>query len=158
MNEVRIQTRTPSVESDGRIARSGAREATSYQCLVVSYSLDLREMLSNAANDTGWDTVVCADSQNALAAFRRTHFQMGFVDLNSRSDSSELRHLCQQLMATDRFLLAICGRENDHEEEIWARQLGVWLYLPGVGLEHGEEVGALCEQAHLIQALRAGST
>ena len=153
MNEVRIQTRTPSVESDGRTCRPGSGDVTTSQCLIVSYSRDFREMLSNAANDTGWDTVVCADSQNALAAFRRTHFQVGFVDLTSSSEVTEFRELCQQLVVADKFLLAICGRESDREEEIWARQLGVWLYLPGVGLEHADEIGALCEQAHIIKAI-----
>ncbi|MCA9198508.1 MAG: hypothetical protein KDA87_13265 [Planctomycetales bacterium] len=155
MNEVRTQTRPPSVQADGRPTESHAGEVTTHQCLVVSFSHDLREMISNAANDTGWDTVVCSDIQNALAAFRRTNFQIGFVDLNSDTNSDELRQLCQQLVTEEKFLLAVCGHENDCSEEIWARQLGVWLYLPGVELEHAADIGALCEQAHVILAAEA---
>ncbi len=28
-------------------------------------------------------------------------------------------------------LMVVCGAEDDREEEQWARQLGVWAYLPG---------------------------
>ncbi len=29
-------------------------------------------------------------------------------------------------------LLVVCGSEDSVEEELWARQLGAWVYLPGV--------------------------
>jgi hypothetical protein len=29
-------------------------------------------------------------------------------------------------------LLVVCGSEDSVDEEMWARQLGAWVYLPGV--------------------------
>lgn len=47
-------------------------------------------------------------------------------------------------------LLAVCGHEGDPQEETWARQLGVWLYLPGVSIDHVDEISVMCEQAQVI--------
>ena len=29
-------------------------------------------------------------------------------------------------------LLVVCGSDDSVDEELWARQLGAWVYLPGV--------------------------
>ena len=56
----------------------------------------------------------------------------------------------ETLAAMPGMLLAICGHEADPQEEIWARQLGVWLYLPGLSTQHVGEISVLCEQAQLM--------
>ena len=96
----------------------------------------------------GWDTVVFSDAENALTEFHRARFQLAFVDLDGFDATPEdsFRDLCQQLAAAGgNLLLAVCGREGDGLEEIWARQLGVWLYLPGV--TEGGGVAELCDEA-----------
>lgn len=126
------------------------------QCLVVSTSQPMRELLSQSANVAGWDTVVCADHQNGLAAYNQTRFQMALIDLTGPATATRgLRDLCQTLASRPKMLLAVCGSATDPSEEIWARQLGVWLYLPGVALEHAEELAAICEQAQLVAGLSA---
>ncbi len=50
-------------------------------------------------------------------------------------------------MPEDRCWL-ICGAENDVKQEIWARQLGAWLYLPGVAV--AEAMALLSEQARYL--------
>jgi hypothetical protein len=42
----------------------------------------------------------------------------------------------------------ICGNEGRPQEEIWARQLGAWLYLPGV--VESDDVAMLCGEARQI--------
>ena len=32
-------------------------------------------------------------------------------------------------------LTVVCGRTNDTQEEIWAREQAAWMYLPGVAPE-----------------------
>ncbi|MCA9212976.1 MAG: hypothetical protein KDB27_07925 [Planctomycetales bacterium] len=125
------------------------------QCLVVSQSESMRELLSKSANVAGWDTVVCMDHENGLAAFNRTRFKLAFIDLTGTNAPSELRDLCHTLASQPNCLVAICGSAMNSEEEIWARQVGVWLYLPGVALEHAEELAAICEQAQLVSGLSA---
>ena len=53
---------------------------------------------------------------------------------------------CSQSMPG--LLLVICGHEGEVEEEIWARQLGVWLYVPGLSNAPAEDLSLLCQQAY----------
>jgi len=120
-----------------------------YRCLVVSASQTRREQLSDAAADGGWDSMVFEDAENALTEFRRSTFQLVFVDLDSfgAAPENEYRDMCQQFAAENsNVLLAICGHEGDALEEIWARQLGIWLYLSGVA-DECEGIAELCGEA-----------
>lgn len=151
-----LQTRTQSVAGQVQKRRSAATDVQTRhgQCLVVSGSRDRREMFNRASSQAGWDTVVCADQQNALAAVRRTRFQLALVDLDHYGDTpAGFRDLAQTLSTTPGMLLVICGRELQPDEEIWARQLGVWLYLPGVSLQHGDELAELCQAAQQVVEL-----
>ena len=155
MSDLEIQHRV----SVGRAGASNTTTKTNIcQCLVVSAVQAKRDMLSNSANRAGWDAVVCSDHENALEAFNKIRFYMAFVDLDKfGSTPPGFRELCETLATQKNLLLTICGSESDSQEEIWARQLGVWLYLPGVTLEHSEELAAICEQAQLVAGLPTGS-
>lgn len=151
MGILKTQSRSPVGDVSGQQARSAPTRTTAAHCLVASAVQARRELLSDAATHAGWDTVVCADAQNATAAARRTKFQMAWIDLDHHGQtSSGFRELCHTLAATPSMLLAVCGHESDPQEEIWARQLGVWLYLPGVSIDHVDEISLLCEQAQQI--------
>ncbi len=67
------------------------------QCLVMSTALERRELFSQAATDAGWDTILCADPQNALAVVRRFRFQMAWIDLDHHGASGDARELCELL-------------------------------------------------------------
>ena len=126
-------------------------ETTVFQCLVLSASQSRREMLTEGATQGGWDTIVCADATNARSEIRQTKFRLALVDLEGYGDRTPdgFKDLCEQLSAEgDGLLLAACGHQGDVKEEIWARQLGVWLFLPGV--TDSEDVSLLCEEAHTI--------
>ena len=116
------------------------------QCLVASTSQTRRNLLSQAATDAGWDSVVCSAPDRAISVIQRESFQFAMVDLDDRGRASKARELVQTLIQdSKRILVGVCGHEADPDEEIWARQLGIWLYLPG--LTTTSEVSALCEQA-----------
>jgi len=126
-------------------------ETALLQCLVVSADQPRRQMLTQAATDAGWDTVVCADADNALAESQRSCFQLALIDMQGRSGPtpSGFREFCEHLTeSSGKQLLAVCGHEGDAKEEIWARQLGAWLYLPG--LTDGEEMSVLCGEARTV--------
>lgn len=127
------------------------------KCLVVSESVEVRSCLAVAAQSAGWATVVCPDGNTAVAAMERVRFQLAWVDLQAATAAVNgadrllmLRRLCESLSTQSGALLVICGHANDVAEEIWARQLGVWLYLPEVDIEELGELSYLCEQARLI--------
>jgi len=119
-------------------------------CLVVSSCPLRRAELRSAAQDAGWETMVCDDADSARLAVRRYRFQMAWVDTDSFDDAADGEEICQGLAWMDHVLLAVCGREGDVQEEIWARQLGVWLYLPGLPIGQGAEIQMLCEQGLLL--------
>ncbi len=133
------------VETKPSVQRHTA--TATFQCLVVSTSDPRREMLYRAAADGGWDVTACANVKSATRKVQRTFFHLSLVDLegDGRRAPSGFRELCKRLCSDGIPLLAVCGHEGNAEEEIWARQLGVWLYLPGV--ESGENVSALCGEA-----------
>jgi len=129
-------------------SRRGKESLTNvYQCLVVSESRQRRHLLMRAATDGGWDALVCSDAQSARAEANRTLVQMALVDLEGLGGVTPAgyRPFCESLTQSQKnLLLIVCGRGNDPEEEIWARQAGAWIYLPGVS--HGEQLSVLCEE------------
>jgi ActR/RegA family two-component response regulator len=131
----------------GVASRQGKAETGVLQCLVTSASQTRGNMLSKAAATAGWDTVQCTDPERAFAEFRRVMFQFALIDLNHQGQTPQgFRELLQTLAEdSSRILLGVCGHEADPAEEIWVRQLGIWLYLPGA--TNASEVSLLCEQA-----------
>lgn len=128
-------------------------EVGMYQCLISSASRARRNLLSKAARDAGWDSILCNfPEEEVCKQLEQTLLQFALVDLDHRGATpSGARNLVQNLIRTDPDLLVgVCGHEADPEEEIWARQLGVWLYLPGVTTS--SEMTLLFEQALQIVA------
>jgi len=117
------------------------------QCLIVSPSVARQQMLAAAAVQGGWDPVICPDAESALAAMGVVVMQLALVDLEG-TDPLTYRRLLEKLAINNGLLLVVCGNEGDAQEEIAVRQLGAWLYLPGVA--DGESVSMLCGEARQI--------
>lgn len=124
------------------------------QCLVVSAHPQRREALRQAAIEGGWLPVVFADADAAWDESRRTVMPLVVVDVHDAGDGSDggCRQLVEQLARESGRLLTVCGCESlGPQEEIWARQLGAWMVLPGVVDAHDlapvyEEAGKLIER------------
>ena len=121
-----------------------------YPCLVASVDPRRRDALASAASDQGWSPIVCADARNASSASRRMLLGLALVDMEKPDGGtpSEFRGLTEQLVNSQNLLVVVCGHEDDPREEIWARGLGAWLYLPGVG--DGPEVATVCQEAMVV--------
>ena len=52
------------------------------------------------------------------------------------------------MAANKGLLLAVCGKPDDTTGEVWSRQLGVWMYLPGV--DGRSDIALLCGEARNI--------
>ncbi len=130
-----------------RVKRTEQRTCA-FQCLVVSASEPRREMLLTPITDAGWDSLVCNDARSAWTALSRDTFQMSVVDLQGAAEAGEFGELCEQLATKRNMLLMICGNEGKATEEIWARQLGTWLYLPGVSVD--SDLRSLCSEGRSI--------
>jgi DNA-binding NtrC family response regulator len=120
------------------------------ECLIVSPDTHRRESLSRAAVENGWTTVVCGDADTARHRAGRIAVKLAIVDLErpSTAESAKLRQFTAELAQAGGPLLVVCGAEGDAKQEVWARQLGAWLYLPGVAVD--EAMAILSEQARFL--------
>jgi len=115
------------------VSRHNTKEAQ-LECLVVSPNRARSDQFQQAAALREWKATVCCDAVVAAQAARRVRFRLLIIDLEAVHDATPAgyRRLAESWAKTDDGLLVICGSDGDTVEEIWALQLGAWLYLPGV--------------------------
>jgi hypothetical protein len=102
----------------------------------------------------------CRAPSSLAAAWRAVGAECGlaFIDIARPLDGSvsEARALAETLALRQGVLLAVCGRPADSgnmpgggdDEECWARQMGAFVYLPGVGSDAG--ITLLVDEARRI--------
>ncbi len=132
-----------------------------FQCLVVAIDPQRCEVLARAAADGGWQSIACTDADAARSYLARMLVQLTVVDLENPGgpDPIGFRELIEEISQRQGLLLVMCGKPGDWREELWARQLGSWLYLTGVETDGLTlicgEARQVCEQ--LLQAHRPSS-
>jgi hypothetical protein len=150
MNDLQLSLPATLASPDAR--GTGARRAppTTHLCLVVSMSARRAQLWVRAAHEEQWATIVCNNADDAIRQSVRQRIELALVDLQSAPPPQErlLRKLVEQLAARSGPLLAVCGRPDDTLGEVWSRQLGVWMYLPGVDCE--SDIALLCSEARNI--------
>jgi len=139
--------------TSGMLPRSTRRTAM-LDCLVVSGDSARRRRFEAAVELAGWLECASPETSGEIRQAIDRDFQLVIVDsaspLGDRvSDSVEI---AEEMAARPGTLLVICGSEDNVDEELWARQLGAWLYLPGVC--DGDSLTSLCVEA---RRLRDGS-
>ncbi len=145
---------TPSslaeVQVQPRVPRRPRTPVATWQCLVVSDSPDRRALLAEFAQAAGWQVDVFCQAEAAAVAAQRHRYALSIVDLDGLSpdQSGSFRSLTEQISAGPQPLVMVCGSEGDVLEEIWARQLGVWLYLAGV--DPTCDLTSLCREAQQV--------
>lgn len=158
MNELETPPGAPVGQLHGTPAINLSLGTRLGKCLIVSTDISKRETLFLAATEAGWDTIVCADETTAAEAVLRARFQMAWIDLDGSLPWAAARDLCRSIAELPNVLLIVCGHEDDPEEEIWARQLGAWLYLPGLSLDDPNQLALVCDQAqHLTDRMTVRS-
>jgi hypothetical protein len=122
------------------------------ECLIVSTHSGRREWLSQAAEDNGWSPLVCGDADTARHLANRIAVKLAIVDLErpAPGESGGLRELSSELAQAGGPLLVLCGADGDLQQEIWARQLGAWLYVSGLDDADTEGVNQLCCEARCL--------
>ncbi len=128
------------------------RHAALGHCLIASGNLAHRKLLAQTANQYGWDAIVCDNAEDAQRSLQQAFPQLAFIDVQG-VEGEAFRGLVEDIASECQTLLVVCGNEDDLGEEIWARQLGVWFYLPG--LRDGASLGLLFRDARTIVEARA---
>ena len=125
-------------------------QESNYRALVVSADTERQELLYQEATTGGWDVILCELASEALRVLDLQIVQLVIVDLIGPRGITphDYPNVCQHLACQTRLFQVICGHNGNTQEEIWARQLGVWIYLTDV-LEVGQ-VRHVCETARSI--------
>jgi hypothetical protein len=126
-------------------------------CLVVSISPRRAQLWVRAAHEEAWTTIVCTAADDALRQSVRHKIDLALVDLQSApiAQETQLRQLVERLAVRDGPLIAVCGKPEDMTGEVWSRQLGVWMYLPGI--DGQSDIALLCGEARNILRKLEGS-
>jgi len=146
---------TKTVDARGQIqlrfSKRAAKIVQVFQCLIVSADAERSTMFEQAAAEGGWKTFRCADAATALTYIDRSLVQLAVVDLEGQP-ADAFRPVVSRLTSNKGLLLIVCGNEGDIDEEVWVRQLGAWLYLPGV--LDSNNIALLCGEAkHIAERL-----
>jgi hypothetical protein len=150
MSDLQLSMPATLVSPDARVTGHRRAPATVQLCLVVSTSPRRAQLWVRAAHEEHWATIVCNTADDAIRQSVRQRIELALVDLQSAPPPQErlLRKLVEQLAARKGPLLAVCGKPDDTLGEVWSRQLGVWMYLPGVDSQ--SDISLLCSEARNI--------
>ncbi|OHB80691.1 MAG: hypothetical protein A2W31_12885 [Planctomycetes bacterium RBG_16_64_10] len=147
-----IQTPTTLTQVGVKVVERRRTRAALGQCLVVSTNQQRGDQFERAAADGGWQATTCRNAQTAAVVVAHLRFHLAIVDLQRSSENrlarAGLRQLAEALAAEAGLLLVLCGNDGDAVEEIWAHQLGVWLYLPGV--DETCDLAMVCGEARAV--------
>lgn len=124
------------------------------KCLVVSGDRGLRTRLEAVSELAGWSECDAPAEGVELGSVIEGEYQLVVVDiahpLGERvNDSVEI---AEEFAGRPGTLLAICGSDDNVDEELWARQLGAWVYLPGVS--SGDALVSLVTEARRLAERR----
>ncbi|MEX2171911.1 MAG: hypothetical protein WD851_21500 [Pirellulales bacterium] len=119
-------------------------------CMVVSSDHYRTRLFDRAAEEQGWDTILIVDPEEAVQIATRERLRLAIVDLQSATPSTgaAYRRFVEWLSKKRQSLVIVCGNEDDPTGEIWSRQLGVWMYLPGV--DDQTDIALVCGEARNV--------
>lgn len=125
-----------------------ASTAAALPCLLTSQDKPLREWMAATAMAAGWHAVGCDNPAGALRQAVLRRFRFAVIDLGPSSmRRNDFGEVVRVLAATPGNLLVVGQPDADPEgsAELWARERGAWLYLPG--MDQRCDLLGVCEQA-----------
>lgn len=104
------------------------------KCLVLSGDRGLRGRLDAVTELSGWSACDAPEDAADLQAAIDGDYQLVIADVarpigDRVNDTVEI---VEEFAARPGTLVVVCGSEDSVDEELWARQIGAWVYLPGV--------------------------
>ncbi len=104
-------------------------------CLMLTWCDERTDLLRTAAENESWQTTVHLDIQEYLRNLFRLRVPLTLIDLPTWDSNgyTGFQRAANHASGACNTQVIVCGNEDLQEEEIWARGLGVWAYLPGDG-------------------------
>jgi len=104
------------------------------KCLVLSADRGLRNRLDAVTELSGWSACDAPQDAADLQSLIDRDYQLVIVDIahplgDRVNDTVEI---AEEIVSRPGSLLVVCGSEDSIDEELWARQMGAWVYLPSV--------------------------
>lgn len=128
---------------------SKSRRTASMNCLLMSSDRRLRLRMKVAASSAGWGVYECSQIRDAVRAAVLHRAPLALVDIRDQvGDAGAFDDLIRVIRSTADSLIVICDQESTPEKELWSRQNGAWLYLPGVDEE--SDLARICREAKAI--------
>ena len=124
------------------------------KCLVVSGDNGFRSRLHTMSELGGYASCELPVDAAGLRHAVDGEYQLVIVDIarpvgDRVNDTVEM---AEEFAARPGTLLVVCGSEDSVDEELWARQLGAWVYLPGVS--SGDALMSLFAEARRVSDRR----
>jgi len=117
-----------------RMLPRSTRRTGLLDCLVVTGDASRRRRIGAAAELAGWLECAAPETSGELRQAIDRDFQLVIIDVASPLGErvNDTLEIAEEMAVRQGTLLVVCGSEDSLDEELWARQLGAWLYLPGV--------------------------
>jgi hypothetical protein len=141
--------------SKNRFNQQVKNQISAWHCLIVSSCHKQREIIGQKAFGAGWITLSCENASDALVQLCRNQVKLVIIDLEKNAaENTSIIKLAEHIMWTGGMLLVTIGNatqvdavhvQESQKTEAWARQLGVWSYLPGIN-DHSD-LSLVCTQA-----------
>lgn len=143
-----IQASLAKTKGDAAKRSTGSRKTASAVgvCLLLSSDETLRRRMERAACLADWEPLVCHTAEEAVRQAILQRVGLAVVDVSQPSvDVQWHNDLMRLLRSTPGGLIVVCDRLDNPEGEIWARQQGAWVYLPGTAEQ--DELILICKDA-----------
>ena len=140
-----------ALETTTRMLPRSARRTGLLDCLVVTGDAGRRGRIEAAAELAGWLECAAPETSAELRKAVDRDFQLVIVDVASPLGDrvNDTLEIAEEMVARPGTLVVVCGSEDNVDEELWARQLGAWLYLPGAC--DGDSLTSLCVEARRLR-------
>ena len=136
MMVIAVGITSEEVRSHGGVATSprSVRGPGLMKCLVLSGNRGLRNRLDAVTELSGWSACDAPEDAADLQAVVDGDYQLVIADISKPLGDrvNDTVEIAEEFASRPGTLLVVCGSEDSVDEELWARQMGAWVYLPGV--------------------------
>lgn len=131
-------------------ASRSARVPGLLKCLVLSGDRGLRGRLDAVSELSGWSACDAPEHTSDLQAVVDGDYQLVIADVAKPLGDrvNDTVEIVEEFASRPGTLVVVCGSESSVDEELWARQIGAWVYLPGVS--GGDALVSLCTDARRL--------
>lgn len=148
MSPIHAQPDAPRASPQSARPKAKTTPSAVWRCLLVSSNDGLIEGMRHAAAGAGWDCVACRDPQESLRLAMLHRFALALVDIDPVKNRRVLSDLFRLITGSEPGLVVAYDGGAAAASELWAREHGAWMYVPGV--DDWSDLELVCREARRI--------